>query len=414
MFKIVSIDVSGIKEADRLIKAYSEAISSKTIDAKETDARQRLVESYIGRKIGANIVNGKIGQKESADYLVPSNSSLIKLLYQNATEKAFTSVEFKGATTSGGSAIGQITIGGRQKNLYIPGQVDPFTAQSVKENILGKRLGSKKGFLVDLDPNLSKATDKSAYIFSTYFKKEPRLKKLFYEKASTMLLANSYHLNDSTGTRLIGLVIPEKYFTPVFFKATIENKAIVVSIRDNFQATFIKELNASYLDVQKAQKGYKKSFTVGAKTYKIDYLPIIKGEELFDIEITNSIKARPVDTFIISVQTPTQAAEQPKQTQKFISSAQWTYLTQKRLGDTMLKYGNPQAPDLKERSGRFRQSVQVTANYKSSLLQFEYNPLYSSLYAYGYRPDLQIQKSIRAVAQELYGREFNIIKKAGL
>ena len=414
MFKIVSIDVSGVAEADRLIKAYSNAITDKSIDSKETDARQRLVESYIGRKIGANIVSGKIGQKQSADYLVPTNSSLIQLLYKNATENSFKSVEFKGATTSGGSTIGQLTIGGKQKNLYIPGQLDPFTSTSVKQAILGKRLGAKPGFLVDLDPNLAKAEDKSSYIFNTYFKKEPRLKQLFYEKASTMLLANSYHLNDTTGSRLIGLVIPKKYFTPVFFKASIENKAIVVSIRDNFQATFIKELNASYLDVQKAKKGYTKSFTVNNKSYKIDYLPVIKGEELFGIEITNSIKARPVDTFILRASIPEQATKQPNQTQQFISSAQWTALVQKRLGDTMSRFGEPSVPDLKERSGRFRGSVQVFANYKANMLQFSYNPLYSSLQTYGYRPDLQVKRSIREVAQQLYGREFNIVKKAGI
>ena len=100
--------------------------------------------------------------------------------------------------------------------------------------------------------------------------------------------------------------------------------------------------------------------------------------------------------------------------QQFISSAQWTALVQKRLGDTMSRFGEPSAPNLKERSGRFRGSVQITANYRTNLLQFSYNPLYSSLQAYGYRPDLQVKRSIREVAQQLYAREFNIIKKAGI
>jgi hypothetical protein len=100
--------------------------------------------------------------------------------------------------------------------------------------------------------------------------------------------------------------------------------------------------------------------------------------------------------------------------QKFISSAQWTYLVQKRLGDSMLSFGEPEPPDIKERSGRFRQSVDVTANYRTKTIQYTYNPLYRSLEHYGYRPELQVERSIRQVAQDLYAREFSILRRGGL
>jgi hypothetical protein len=100
--------------------------------------------------------------------------------------------------------------------------------------------------------------------------------------------------------------------------------------------------------------------------------------------------------------------------QKFISSAQWTYLVQKRLGDSMLSFGEPEPPDIKERSGRFRQSVDVTANYRTKTIQYTYNPLYRSLQHYGYRPELQVERSIRQVAQDLYAREFSILRRGGL
>jgi hypothetical protein len=411
MFKIVSIDVSGIKEANRLLLSYADAVSDTTIDAKQTDASQRLLESYIARKIGAKVVSGKIGQKQSADYLLPTSSGIIKLLYNDAINTQEVPVEFKGSIT-GSVTIGQITIGGRQKDIFTPGAIDPFTSTSVKQKILGKKIGAQTGYLVDLDPKLAQASDKSAYIFDTYFRKDPRLKKLFYEKASTMLLGNTYYINDTRGSRLIGLQIPEKYFNNTFFKASIEGKAIVVSIRDNFQNNFIRELNESYLDIKKAQKGYKKQFTVNGKRYTIDYLPIQKGEELFGIEITNSIKARPVDTFMIRAPIPQEADKVSKQS--FISGIQWTVLTQKRLGETMLRLGEPEPPELKERSGRFRSSVQVFANYRTSTLQYMYNPLYSSLKRYGYRPDLQVETAIREVAQSLYAQKFNIVRKVGL
>jgi hypothetical protein len=96
--------------------------------------------------------------------------------------------------------------------------------------------------------------------------------------------------------------------------------------------------------------------------------------------------------------------------QQFVSGIQWTVLTQRRLGDTMLKLGNPEPPNLKQRSGRFIQSVRVLPNYRTSTLQFLYNPLYESLEKYGYKPDLQVKTAIREVAQQLYARRFNIVK----
>lgn len=419
MFKIVSIDVSGIKEAHDAIQAYSEAVTS-SINARDTDRKQRELETKISNIIGAKVVSGKIGRKESADYLVPNNSSLIQLLYAEATSptnrEGVTPVEFKGATTSGGSTIGQLTVN-KQKNLYIPGTEGSFTAADIQRSIFQKKSKEgvllpyehREGYLVDLDPKLKKQKDVSAYIFGTYFKKEPRLKQLFYQKASTLLLANSYSIGDATNSRLIGLSLPESYFTSVFFKAAIVDKAIVVSIRDNFQRKIIQELNELVLTSQ-STKGLVKSFKIGSKTYKIDYIPALEGQQAFGLEITNSIKARPVDTFILRANIPQKTQKQTNKTQQFISSAQWTVLTQKRLGDTISRFGEPSAPDLKERSGRFRGSIQVTANYKANMLQFSYNPLYSSLQVYGYRPDLQIARSVREVAQQLYAREFNIIR----
>lgn len=100
--------------------------------------------------------------------------------------------------------------------------------------------------------------------------------------------------------------------------------------------------------------------------------------------------------------------------QKFISSAQWTFLVQRRLGDSMLSFGDPEPPDIKERSGRFRRSVNVTANYRTKTIQYTYNPLYRSLEHYGYHPELQVERSIRQVAQDLYAREFSIIRRGTL
>jgi hypothetical protein len=103
-------------------------------------------------------------------------------------------------------------------------------------------------------------------------------------------------------------------------------------------------------------------------------------------------------------------SKQPTSPQTFISGAQWTVLTQRRLGKTMKKSGEPNPPFLIERTGRFRSSIAVSADYRRSILQYTYNPLYTSLERYGYNPDLQVETAIREVARTLYARKFAITK----
>lgn len=100
--------------------------------------------------------------------------------------------------------------------------------------------------------------------------------------------------------------------------------------------------------------------------------------------------------------------------QKFMTEAQWTALVQAKLGQSMLSFGEPEPPDIKERSGRFRRSVEVRPNYKTGTLSYEYHPDYRSLEHYGYHPELQVERSIRQVAQEYYTRAFSIVRRGSL
>lgn len=103
-------------------------------------------------------------------------------------------------------------------------------------------------------------------------------------------------------------------------------------------------------------------------------------------------------------------AGQQRKPQRFISGVQLTQLVQQRLGKTMRKFGAPEAPDLVERSGRFRQSVNIIANYRKNVIMYYYNPIYDNLNKYGYKPSEQVGKATREVVQTLYARAFNIIK----
>ena len=96
--------------------------------------------------------------------------------------------------------------------------------------------------------------------------------------------------------------------------------------------------------------------------------------------------------------------------QNFISGAQWTALVQARLGNTMERFGKAERPYLKERTGRFRKSILVQPNYRSRMISYTYNPLYTSLEKYGYSPNTQVTQAIREVAISLYASKFNIRK----
>lgn len=99
-----------------------------------------------------------------------------------------------------------------------------------------------------------------------------------------------------------------------------------------------------------------------------------------------------------------------KAMQRFISGVQLTQLVQKRLGRTMERFGNPEAPNLKERSGRFRTSVEIIADYRKNIIAYRYNPLYDQLNKYGYKPSDQVGRATREVVQTLFARAFNIVR----
>ena len=103
-----------------------------------------------------------------------------------------------------------------------------------------------------------------------------------------------------------------------------------------------------------------------------------------------------------------------KKSQKFISTAQLTALTQKRLAQIMPKgprRGPPLSDDiLTERTGRFRKSVMVIPNYRKNMMRFMYDPIYKTFIDSPRNPDEFITRSIREVVQGLYGRQFAIVR----
>ena len=410
--KLTIIDITGIDNTLAYSKSYIKAIRDKKF--KRADAIQRVVERKYAKLINARLIQGKLGQQQVVDYHLNPDSKLLGILRENAENATDpVSVEFKAlAGSRRGTTIGQITIKD-QRNLYIAGELESFSAQSIKENIFDRRKSvDESSSLVELDTVFKRDRSVNTVtnrVFNFYFKKDERFKRLVYAKVNTMLLNNIYNINGKQGTRLIGLQLPLSKFNAKNIKVKIENNALVFSINDSLQRDLFRKLDVMYTkELKEATKPIKKRVQGKGGSTVIEFYPILDGTQVFGAEVTNSIKLRPADTVNPIVTAP--RGKTKPQTQKFISGAQWSVLVQQRLGQTMKTLGRPEPPMLKERTGRFRSSVAVYPDFRNNILRYTYNPLYSSLEEYGYRPDLQVETSIREVALRLYSRTFNIVK----
>jgi len=96
--------------------------------------------------------------------------------------------------------------------------------------------------------------------------------------------------------------------------------------------------------------------------------------------------------------------------QAFLSGVALSALVRARLQQTMDTAGEAFPPMLKNRTGRYIESVQVFPNYRKNMITYALNPIYRSLEQYGYIPDGQAIIAIRQVVQSLYARQFNILR----
>lgn len=421
--RLLSVDITGDKELVKILNEFNRLVTlskeQKTSQTrKQESALLNEAETGIAKRLGATLVNGKLGQTKVADLDMNPTSPIVKFLYNDIRSEyeryLSTILEIK-ASTSKGATIGQITLSSTKRDYQLPGKTE-----DIKGSDFFKKLGIEgKGYLLDLDPRTKdkgSGTDITDIVFDDYFNKDPRLLKLFYAKASSLVLATNV---DNTSNKLVFIKIPISKFTKDFFKATISgktNKAIEVSINNSFQNSIINYTNENHIKAIKRIRPVKEDIIAGGKKFQVDFISrsILSGSISYGLEITNSIKVRPSDTLRLVFSLPKEPINRKPSKQSFISGVQLTVLTQKRLGDTMLRFGNPEPPNLKERSGRFRGSVRVAPNYRTQTLQYLYNPLYSSLEQYGYRPDLQVEGAIRTVAQALFTQKFNIVRSPGI
>ena len=66
---------------------------------------------------------------------------------------------------------------------------------------------------------------------------------------------------------------------------------------------------------------------------------------------------------------------------------------------------------LTERTGRFRTSVTVFPNYRQNLIRYTYDPIYKTFINTPRNPDEFVGKAIRESVQQLFGRQFNLVRQ---
>lgn len=408
--KVFSVDTTGINDLRTLTLGYYRALAGGKKNRVKADRIQRVLEARAAQSIGAKLVQGKLGKEVASDFVVDEQSSIIKAF--GPSDSSF--IEFKAAAgVSKGSKVGQLTVKAG-KTLFIQGEQEAIDAASVLENVFGKRAAAKResDFLVDLDPLLQgkNNVDVTDRVFNFYFKKDKRLKKIFYAKSNIMLLNNKYNINGQTGTRLVGLNIPESYFNSKFFKARLEDKAIVISINNSFQKNIFEAINRAYMDQLKQETSKPKKVRItGAKkagTY-IDVLNVYEGTQFFGAEVTNSIAVRPSGAGIVSARRK----KEDKPDKDFPSLIDITALVQGRTKMRMRRgSGDARPPKIHERTGTFRSSIQAVADFRTNNINYSYIPYYDKLEDYGYEVEDLVEGSIRAIAQKYFNRQFNLVK----
>jgi len=164
-----------------------------------------------------------------------------------------------------------------------------------------------------------------------------------------------------------------------------------------------------------------KEFNAAGKLSPTDYLEsVISLAEEFakgsntPLVYKTIIKSRKPGTITQNVNIDIAQRGDEKRPGRFISKVQMTALVQRAVVQRMPKgprRGPPLSDDvLTYRSGRFARSVQIALlNYKTSVIKFFYDPVYQ-VHEPTRSPSDLIESSIREVTQQLYGRQFNILR----
>jgi len=212
--------------------------------------------------------------------------------------------------------------------------------------------------------------------------KWPQIKK---NKAAKIVIKEQTN-NKGVTSVLFNIEFSEAYVREAINKA---NKKVQMPLKNQTE-NFVKAMaKANIVFSQKAIDALNK--TDSKITFEVDKGSARIGAGTITRKIAQSRKS----------QSPQQA---------FLSGVALSALVRARLQQTMDTAGEAFPPMLKNRTGRYIESVQVFPNYRKNMITYALNPIYRSLEQYGYIPDGQAIIAIRQVVQSLYARQFNILR----
>jgi len=193
------------------------------------------------------------------------------------------------------------------------------------------------------------------------------------------------------------------------------NKKGVTSVLFNieFSEPYVRAtINKANKKAQRTLENNSKSFTKAMSDANIvfsqkaiDALTNTKSSIVFEVDKGSARIGAGIITRKIAQSKKSQSPQQA-----FISGVALSALVRERLQQTMATAGEAFPPMLKNRTGKYIESIQVFPNYRKNMIMYTLNPVYRSLEKYGYIPDGQAIIAIRQVTQALYARQFNILR----
>jgi len=369
-----------------------------------------IVDAEVAAAVGGTLIPGRSGRG-----VVPDN-----LMY--TIEQGFSVSETKAIKTTQ-DAAGKTTKANKIKTAGGSG----VNLSNTKELFTGVNL--KTGELISTDvsagmPDLveqllaakNNQSKLKKILSNPNSKTATALRKNFVMKSGDIRIP----VNDGNGGRTVSKIsfkwrqINANKEAKIVIKEQTNKKGVTsVLFNIEFSEPYVRAtINKANKKAQRTLENNSKSFTKAMSDANIvfsqkaiDALTNTKSSIVFEVDKGSARIGAGIITRKIAQSKKSQSPQQA-----FISGVALSALVRERLQQTMATAGEAFPPMLKNRTGKYIESIQVFPNYRKNMIMYTLNPVYRSLEKYGYIPDGQAIIAIRQVTQALYARQFNILR----
>ena len=374
-----------------------------------------IVDAEVAAAVGGTLIPGRAGRGVVPDNLmyslVPGEGD--KVVGISETKAIKTTQDAAGITTKANKIT---TAGGSGVNLSNTKEL--FTGVNLKtgelistdvsagmpdlvEQLLAAKNNQSKLKKILSNPNSKTAT---------------ALRKNFVMKSGDIRIP----VNDGNGGRTVSKIsfkwrqINANKEAKIVIKEQTNKKGVTsVLFNIEFSEPYVRAtINKANKKAQRTLENNSKSFTKAMSDANIvfsqkaiDALTNTKSSIVFEVDKGSARIGAGTITRKIAQSKKSQSPQQA-----FISGVALSALVRERLQQTMATAGEAFPPMLKNRTGKYIESIQVFPNYRKNMIMYTLNPIYRSLEKYGYIPDGQAIVAIRQVTQALYARQFNILR----